>query len=61
MSLVDVAIPGIVGFVLLAWPQAMFSGSKVMPDAAKIRTIRIAGALLLVAASIYLTIKLVGA
>ena len=61
MSLVDVVIPGIIGFVLLAWPQAMFAGSRATPDAAKIRTLRIGGALLLVAAAIYLAVKLVGA
>ena len=61
MSFVDVAIPGIIGLVLLMWPQAMFAGSKVTPDVAKIRTMRIAGALLLVAAAMYLAVKLVGA
>jgi hypothetical protein len=61
MSFVDVAIPGIVGFVLLLWPQVMFAGSKATPDAGRIRTMRIAGSLLLVAAAIYLAVKLVGA
>ena len=61
LSFVDVAIPGIIGLVLVVWPQAMFAGSKVTPDAGKIRTMRIAGVLLLVAAAIYLVIKLVGA
>lgn len=61
MSFVDVAIPGIVGLVLLVWPQAMFAGSRVTPDAGKIRIMRIAGTLLLVAAAIYLALKLVGA
>ncbi|HEY0662149.1 MAG TPA: hypothetical protein VGD21_12620 [Lysobacter sp.] len=61
MSFIDVAIPGIVGFVLLVWPQAMFAGSKANPDAGKLRTMRIAGALLLVAAAIYLVVKLAGA
>ena len=61
MSLIDVAIPGIIGLVLFAWPQAMFAGSKVTPDAGKIRIMRIAGALLFVAAAIYLAVKLAGA
>lgn len=61
MSFIDVAIPGIIGLVLLAWPQAMFAGSKMTPDAGKIRTIRIAGVLLLGAAATYLAVKLVGA
>lgn len=61
MSFVDVAIPGVIGLVLLMWPQAMFAGSKLTPDAGKIRTMRIAGSLLLVASAIYLAIKVVGA
>ena len=61
MSFIDVAIPGIVGFVLLVWPQAMFAGSKVSPDAGKIRTMRIVGALLLVAAALYFGVKVAGA
>lgn len=61
MSFVDVAIPGIVGFILLLWPPVMFAGSKVTPDAGKIRTMRIAGSLLLVAAAIYLAARIVGA
>ena len=61
MALVDVALPGIIGLVLLAWPQAQFAGSRVVPDAAKLRTMRIAGAVLLVAAAIYLAVTLVGA
>ena len=61
MSFIDVAIPGIAGFVLLVWPQAMFAGSKVSPDAGKIRTMRIVGALLLVAAALYFGVKVAGA
>ena len=61
MALVDVAIPGIIGLVLLAWPQALFAGSRVVPDAAKLRTMRIIGAVLLVAAAIYLAVTLAGA
>jgi len=60
MSFIDVAIPGIVGFFLLVWPRAMFAGSKATPDAAKLRTLRIAGGLLLVAAALYLAVKLAG-
>lgn len=58
MSFVDVAIPAIVGLVLLAWPQAVFAGSKVIPDAKKIRLIRIGGVVLLVVAALYLAVKL---
>ena len=58
MSFVDVAIPAIVGLVLLAWPHAVFTGSKVTPDAKKIRLIRIGGVVLLVVAALYLAVKL---
>lgn len=60
MSFVDVAIPGFIGLVLLMWPQVMFAGSKVTPDAAKMRTMRVVGVLLLVASAIYLAVRLVG-
>ncbi|HJR72934.1 MAG TPA: hypothetical protein VJ806_04770 [Luteimonas sp.] len=60
MSFIDVAIPGIIGLVLLAWPQAVFAGSKVIPDATKIRTLRVIGLVLLAVTAIYLAIKLFG-
>lgn len=61
MSFMDVAIPGIIGMVLLIWPQAMFAGSKATPDAGKLRTLRTVGVVLLAAAAIYLAVKLAGA
>jgi hypothetical protein len=61
MSFVDVAIPGIIGFVLLIWPQSMFVGSRVTPDPKKLRLLRSIGAVLLLVAVIYLAIKLVTA
>jgi len=61
MSYVDVAIPAIIGLVALVWPNLMFAGSSAPPDANKIRLIRGAGVVLLVAAAIYLVIKLMGA
>jgi hypothetical protein len=61
MSLIDAAIPGIVGIVLLIWPQSMFAGARVSPDAKKIRLLRSAGALLLFVAAVYLAIRLAGA
>ena len=61
MSFIDAAIPGIMGFVLLIWPQAMFVGARVNPDAKKIRLLRGAGALLLLVAVVYLVIRLAGA
>ena len=60
MSYIDVAIPGVIGFVALVWPEVMFAGSSATPDAKKIRLIRGAGVALLVAAAIYLLVKLAG-
>jgi len=61
MSFIDVAIPAIIGLVALVWPHAMFYGSRATPDDKKIRLIRGGGAVLLVAAVIYLGIKLAAA
>ncbi len=61
MSYIDVVIPAIVGLVALAWPTAMFYGSRATPDAKKIRLIRAAGVVLLAAAAVYLAIRLAGA
>jgi hypothetical protein len=58
MSFIDVAIPAIIGLAALVWPNAMFAGSNATPDARKIRFIRGAGVALLVAAAIYLVVKL---
>jgi VIT1/CCC1 family predicted Fe2+/Mn2+ transporter len=60
MSFIDVAIPALIGLAALVWPQVMFYGSRVTPDEKKIRLIRGGGVLLLVAAAIYLVIKLAG-
>ncbi|MGB0087275.1 MAG: hypothetical protein WBP94_18115 [Rhodomicrobiaceae bacterium] len=61
MSYIDVVIPAIVGLVALAWPTALFYGSRATPDAKKIRLIRAAGVVLLAAAAVYLAIRLAGA
>lgn len=61
MSFIDVAIPGIIGFVLLMWPQSMFVGSRATPDPQKLRLLRRIGVALLVVAVIYLVIRLFGA
>jgi hypothetical protein len=61
MSFIDAAIPGIMGLVLLIWPQAMFVGARVNPDAKKIRLLRGAGALLLFVAAVYLVARVAGA
>jgi hypothetical protein len=59
MLLIDVAIPGVIGLVLLLWPQAMFLGSRVAPTEKKIRMLRYSGALVLLVAAVYLVIKFV--
>ncbi len=60
MSFVDVAIPAIIGLVLLFWPQSMFFGSSATPNEKKLRLLRYLGALLLLVAFLYLAIKFVG-
>jgi VIT1/CCC1 family predicted Fe2+/Mn2+ transporter len=59
MSYIDVAIPAIIGLVALVWPRLMFYGSRATPDEKKIRILRGVGVALIVAALIYLGIKLV--
>jgi hypothetical protein len=57
MSYIDVAIPGIAGFFALAFPYAFV---RKPADPGTIRRIRLAGGLLLVAAALYLAIRLAG-
>ena len=61
MSFIDVAIPGIIGLIAALWPQIVFRGSRATPDAKKIRLVRFAGVGLLVAALIFLVVRLAGA
>ena len=61
MSFIDVVIPGVIGLVLLVWPESMFLGARVSPDAKKIRLLRSLGVLLLLVAVCYLAIKLASA
>jgi hypothetical protein len=61
MSFIDVAIPAIVGLVMLVWPNIAFYGSRATADEKKIRLIRRLGAALLVVAIIYLGIRLAAA
>ena len=61
MSFIDVAIPGIIGLVVLIWPHLVFVGSRATPDPKKIRLLRGAGAVLLLVAVLYLVIKLASA
>jgi hypothetical protein len=59
MAYIDVVIPAIIGLVALVRPQLMFYGSRATPDEKKIRLLRGVGVALIVAALIYLGIKLV--
>jgi len=58
MSFLDVAIPGIFGLLLFAWPQVAFLGSRATPTEKKLRVLRYVGVALLVVALLYLGIKL---
>jgi hypothetical protein len=61
MSYIDVAIPGLIGLVAVIRPQVMFYGSRAAPDPRKLNILRGIGAALLVAALIYLGIKIAAA
>ncbi len=61
MSMIDVAIPGILGLVLLLRPQAMFFGADASPDAKKLRLLRGLGVVLLLVAAVYLLIEFLSA
>ena len=60
MTYIDVAIPGLIGLMLLLRPQAAFLGSRATPDARKLRLLRGLGGILLLVAALYLGIRLVG-
>jgi len=59
MSFIDVAIPAILGIVVLLWPKVLFVGSRAAPTEQKLRWIRYAGIALLSVAALYLVIKIV--
>jgi len=60
MSLIDALIPGILGLVLLLWPQSVFVGSKATPTPAKLTLMRRVGGLLVAVGAVFLVIGLVG-
>lgn len=60
MGYIDVAIPGVIGLLLLAWPGSVFLGSQVEPDAKKLGVIRKVGIALVVIAAGYLAIRSTG-
>jgi hypothetical protein len=53
MSLVDVAIPGLIGLLLVVWPQSLFFGSVASLTPGRIRALRVAGGVLLLIAGGY--------
>ena len=59
MSYIDVAIPAIVGLMLLLSPQSFLAKSGT-PDQKRIRLLRNSGIVLLLVAALYLTIKVLG-
>jgi hypothetical protein len=61
MSLIDVAIPGILGLVLLLWPQVMFFGAQASSDPKKLRLLRGLGVVLLLVAAVYLVVGFLNA
>ena len=60
MAYIDIAIPAALGLLLLAWPRFVYLGSKVKPDAKRIRAMRGCGVLLLGVAALYHGIRLAG-
>lgn len=59
MSFIDVAIPAIIGIVVLLWPKVLFVGSRATATEQKLRWIRYAGIALLSVAAVYLVIQFV--
>jgi len=59
MSFLDVAIPAMIGIVVLLWPKVLFAGSRAAPTEQKLRWIRYAGIALLFVAALYLVIRLI--
>jgi hypothetical protein len=60
MSLIDVAIPAIIGTAALLWPKMMFLGSRATLNERKIKWVRYAGGLLLLVAIFDLLTRIVG-
>ena len=59
MSWIDIAIPGVVGLILMIWPQSMFIGARVSPDEKRIRLLKKCGMALLGIAGVFLVVKLI--
>lgn len=62
MSGIDIAVPAVIGLLLLAWPQCAFLGSKVTPDAKKkYRLMRGFGLVLLLVAGLFQGLRIAAA
>jgi len=59
MSWIDIAIPGVVGLILIFRPESMFIGAKVEPDAKRIRLLKKCGVGLVAIAGIFLIVTLI--
>ena len=59
MSWIDVAIPGIIGLVVLLRPKVMFVGSRATATEKKIRVLRYVGGFLLLVALFNVVAKFV--
>ena len=46
MLFINVGVPGIIGLVLLLWPQSIFIGSKAIPGSKEIWLLRSMGVVL---------------
>lgn len=61
MTIIDVAIPGVIGIVLFLWPQSIFIGSRVTPGTKEIRVLRVMGLVLVLISLLYLVTRFAGA
>ena len=58
MLFINVVIPGIIGLVLLLWPQSIFTGSRAIPDQKEIWLLRCMGVVLASVAVVNVVSKL---
>ena len=58
MLLINVGIPGIIGLVLLLWPQSIFIGSRAIPDPKEVWLLRCMGVVLVFVAVVNVVSKL---
>lgn len=58
MTFNEVAIPGIIGLMLLLWPESMFIWSRVKLGTKEIWLLRLMGSVLVLIAAIHLAITI---